>query len=159
LRGGEFAAPIAELFRFVNRLVQVARGDGGERVTVFRFARRDDLAREQRIEDAAEFHPELMLRPLGIELRVVRHFDGARRGEQLAERRKRLVLREAVAVFEVIEIDDVRRAVGRGELHEPHPTAVRIERSGFRVEADDRMLRKFGDRSVKLRGRGDEKIV
>jgi hypothetical protein len=94
----------------------------------------------------------------------VRHFHGARRGEQFTKRRERFDLRAiavaaAAAVPEAIEINDVRRAVGRGELYEPHATAVRIERGGFRVEADDRVLRKFGDRCLEFGWRSDQTIV
>jgi hypothetical protein len=117
------------------------------------------LTRQHRVEDAAEFRVELSLRPLGVELRVVRHLHGARRGEQLEQRRERGAVGRAVACAESVEVDDVGRTVGRGELHEPHAPAIRIERSGFRVETDGGVLGQFGDRRREFRRVFDETIV
>ena len=62
--------------------------DFGERMAAILVARRDELAGEQGIENAANFRAEMMQNPFRVEFGVVRDFDRFRRVQQFTKRRE-----------------------------------------------------------------------
>src|SRR5688572_18207097 len=137
LRFRQFEIPVTETLALVDRLVQVAARDRLEPVTFFDIASADDLTREQRVEQSAKIHAEIVLDELRIKLRVVRDLDRTRRGEQTTQRRKRVALR-GVARGEGVEVEN-KDAIGRGELDQTQPRCKRIEIGGLGIESDDRL--------------------
>ncbi len=137
LRFRELEVPVAEPLSFIDRLVQITRGDCLQSVALFNVAGANQLARQQRVEKPAEISAQVCLINFASNFALCAILIGTMRGEQIAQRRERGCFAKiaVAAIAKRVEVDDVN-AAGRGELDQAQPPEVRIKLGGFGVESD-----------------------
>src|SRR5258708_31921127 len=94
----------------------------------------DQLARQQRIEQADRVDAEIVLDKFRVELCVVRNLDWARRAEELSQRSECIAALH-ISISKPIKVDD-EDIVGSRELDQTQAREIRIEIRRFGVETD-----------------------